>query len=254
MRKRRRKSLPDTWSRPRSHPKRVRQQRVYSRGDAATTHAAACTTDTTATAGAMATAGCAPRCRDRRTPESTTQRRRSADGQRGSARRGRGVIVGAKSCASTSTATSTARASRSSGAREARAVAGAACWALYACPDAGRRVSAGRRFGHLARAASSRMTPRRARPLDGTECCLAVWKEIDWICPTVNGRSIRESGSGRSSGRTRSAVALGSFTDLSSVGAGNLCALGQRQQPLEPCTLCQRGGVSARGAQCGRNP
>jgi len=79
-------------------------------------------------------------------------------------------------------------------------------------------------------------------------------EEIDWICPTVNSRSIRETGSGRSSGRTRSAVALGSFTDLSSVGAGNSCALRQRQQPLEPCTLCHRGGVSARGAQCGRNP
>jgi len=146
---------------------------------------------------------------------------------RGSARRGRGVIVTAKSCASTSTATSTARASRSSGGREARAVAGTACWALYACPDAGRRVSAGRRSGHLERAASSRMTPRRARPLDATACCLAVRKEIDWICPTVNSRSIRETGSGRSSGRTRSAVALGSFTYLSSVGAGSSCALGQ---------------------------
>ena len=246
--------MSDTWSRLRSHPGRMRKHRVFSRGDAAAAHAVACRTNTTAAAAAMATAGCAPGCRDRRTPEPATQRRRPADGQRGGARRGRGVIVGENRCASTSTATSTARASRSSGGREARAVAGTAFWTLYACPDAGRSVSAGRRSGHLARAASSRMTPRRERPLDGTAWCLAVRKEIDWICPTENSRSIRETGSGRSSGRTRSAVALGSFTDVSSVGAGNSCALGQGHQPLEPCTLCHRGGVSARGAQCGRNP
>jgi len=249
MRKRRRKSLSDTSWRPRSHLRRVRQQRVYSRGDAAATHAAACTTDTTAAAAVMATAGCALRCRDRRTRESATQCRRPAEGQRGSARRGRGVIVGAKRCVSTWTATSTARASRSSRCREARAVAGTACWALYVCPDAGCRSSDGRRSGHLARAASSRMTPRRARPLDGTACCLAVRNETDWICITVNSLSIRETGSKRSSGRTRSAVAPGSFTDLTSVGAGNSCALGQRQQPLEPCILCHRSVVSARGFQ-----